>query len=692
MDWLRGIVAAVLLCLCWGVGNPAWSAETQPELATSKTRLVVKLATEEALPIRSRFQDEPPTIVIEFPPGRVVGVLPEHSKIQQGVIEAISTSYASGKRPAETRWIRQLAIELRNRYPFQVTAERGRIVVEIEHPADVMSEAVEVGVGDVPMIVGTRPSLMSERFRAMEAALDQTHPIRWMWQAGAAPTGSLELTSAAGSVSSPSVPRPASPGPTPPVRSQRAPSHRADILRWLGILAGIGLIVMGSRWLRHRARRMTARRASRPSAPRLPSAVHVIDQLVWRAFERQGYQLLQTDPLAEPLGVLRVVLKEDVKTALLVVGEEPFLEKTSVEQFVNAMSAAKLQQGILVAAGSFTVPAHRCAQIHRITLIGRDQLTELLSDGIMNEQAIKQLQQLQSQLDETKQAVNQYTQQMDVLRRQRNEASWFLGEERAQTAKLQTYIGELNQQIRYWQIQAEQWQHTAQRTQKQWEESEWYLGEARAVARHLEEQLTATQASCAQLEERQRTLMAELQDAERQRHDTESHLQESRAAQESLRQQVEQLITQFAQAQDRLHDMQGSLDEAQRRLQEEEAARRLLEVERSPSPASVERRQAARVCREDVTIEVRRPNDGAVLFCGSPLNVSRTGVGFQAQDSIEGFPDSLTIRFTLPKRKRPLEATSRVVWQRLDPLTNHRLVGCELGDMPERSRQLLSTS
>ncbi|MBI3320221.1 MAG: PilZ domain-containing protein [Candidatus Omnitrophica bacterium] len=668
--------------------GPAWSAETEPELATGKTQLVVKLATDETLSIRSRFQDEPPTIVIEFPPERVVGVLPERSKIQRGVIEAIATSYAPGKQSAETRWIQRLSIQLRRRYPFHVTAERGRIVVEIEHPADVVSEAVEVGVGGAAVIVGARPFLVSERFRAMEAALDQAHPLRWMWQASSEPAGPLERANASRSIPATTVPQRSSAAPSPSSPPQRAPSSQAMAMEWLWAVLGIGLAVAGIRWLRRYAHRVAARRASRQSPPRLPSAVHVIDQLVWRAFERQGYQLLQTEPLAQPLGVMRVILKEDVKTALLVVGEERFLEKTAVERFASAMHAAQLQQGTLVAAGSFTVPAHRWAKAHRITLIGRDQLTELLSDGIMNEQAIKQLQQLQSQLDEAKNALSQYAQQMDVLRRQRNEASWFLGQERAQTAKLQAQVSELTEQIRHWQVQAEQWEQTAQRTQKQWEESEWYLGEARAVARHLEEQLTAIQASSAQLEERQRALLATLQDTERQRHDAESSLGESRAAQESWRQHVEQLNEQLARAQDRLNEMQRAVDEAQRRLQEERTARQLLEAEGNPRAAG-ERRKTVRVFREDLTIEVQRPGDGAVLFRGSPLNVSRTGLGFQIQDLSDEFPDSLTIRLALPGWDQPLEATSRVVWQRHDPLTNNRLVGCELHEIPEDSRHAL---
>ncbi|MBI3320211.1 MAG: PilZ domain-containing protein, partial [Candidatus Omnitrophica bacterium] len=64
-------------------------------------------------------------------------------------------------------------------------------------------------------------------------------------------------------------------------------------------------------------------------------------------------------------------------------------------------------------------------------------------------------------------------------------------------------------------------------------------------------------------------------------------------------------------------------------------------------------------------------------------------LGFQIQDLSDEFPDSLTIRLALPGWDQPLEATSRVVWQRHDPLTNNRLVGCELHEIPEDSRHAL---
>ena len=716
-------IVVLFFCLwCGDVAGPAWSAQTQPSLVTSKTELVVKLATDEVVPVRSRFHDDPPTIVIEFPPGRVVGVLPERSMIQRGVIQAISASYApAGRKSVEARRIQQLNIQLRSHHLFHVRTERGRIVVEIEHPAEVTSEAVEVGLAGGTVIVGARPPLLSERFRAMQDALDQAHPLPWMWQASAAPAAPVGLTNTSSlTVSSSTAPPPASPSRTP-VNPQRSPFSQGAAVSWWWIVGGgIGLAAAGLVWLRQRSRALAAGRAMRNPPLQLPSAIHVIDQLVWRAFERQGYQLLHMAELPEPLGVMRTVVKEGVNTALLVVGEGRVLEKTLVEQFFRVMHAVSVEpqghaggtlpprpswgdtpptrtnasvapggveRGILVAAGSFTIPAQCCAKEHGIILIGRDQLTELLSDGVMNEYATKQLQQLQGQLDEATNTLSQYTQQLDVLRRQRNEASWFLGEERAQTAKLQAHVSELQQQIQQWQTQAEQWEQTAQRTRTQWEENEWYLGESRAVARHLEEQIITTQASCAQLEERHRTLTAALQDTYRHRQESEWYLGESRAAQESLRQHVEQLTGQLLDAQNRLAQMQRSLEDAQRHLQEEQDARRLLEAEREALRTYGERRRALRVSREDMLIEVQRPDDGAMVFRGSPLNLSRTGLGFEIQQPLDGLPDPLTIRLVLPGWERPIHATSRVVWQRHDPVTQNRLVGCELIEMPAESRQ-----
>ena len=92
------------------------------------------------------------------------------------------------------------------------------------------------------------------------------------------------------------------------------------------------------------------------------AATRMLDQLVWRAFERQGYQLVQTIEANRPTGTIRVIAKEGAKSALMCVGEGSFFEKTLVEQFVRAMRDAQLSQGYLI------VPDRQTQELVKVTL------------------------------------------------------------------------------------------------------------------------------------------------------------------------------------------------------------------------------------------------------------------------------------------------------------------------------------
>jgi len=652
--------AVALLCLN-GVGGPAWAVETQSSPVMTKTQLVVKLATQETIPVRPRFEANPPIIVIEFPPGRVGAALPERSVIQEGVVQEIRVAYVHAAKAAR-RWIKAVRIHLRGPYEYQVFSEPGRIVVEIEHPAAVAGTPAKAGLAKGVVVSGPASPAFSERFQAMEDAMMRAshQPVMWgiNFEDASAPQSSEPIPDAASSGS-------ASESSTPSGATQRrAGEDTRRSLWWLWTLAavGLGLWVGATRW---------ARRGQGDTAPRLRGAgqtmynlsgIRVIDQLVWRAFERQGYQLLQTVELGEPPGLMRVIAREGFKTALLCVGDGAFFEKAAVERFLKSMQQVSVGQGYLVAPGSFTVPAQRFAKEHKVTLIGRDQLTELLSAGAMSEHYNRQLQQGHRQLEEAKETLSQYAKQLDVLRRQRNEASWFLGEERAKTAKLEEQFAEASQQITHWQAQAQQWQQTAEAAQKRWEESEWYLGETRASARHLEELLRSTQEALSQLEQQHGELTATFQATERQRDDANWYLGESRAACAALKQQVQEL----------------------------EAARvtlQSLEAERAAVRAFGERRKARRAVRPDIMVEVQG-TDGAMLFNGTPRDLSRTGFGLSAEQPIE-LPESFRVRFSLPGMGRPIESLARVVWQQQDPRTQRHQRGCEFVDSPPETRDAL---
>jgi len=674
--WRRGLLllaAGVSVCGLIGIA-PVWSAETQSTALSRKTQLVIKLAADEVLAVRSRFQATPPAIIVEFPAGRVAGVLPERSKVQRGVVEEVQTVYASSTKPGQSRWVQALKIILRGPYKYQVTPERGRILIDIEYPDSVGREDLELGLPGGTIIAGAMPPVLSERFRAMQEALNHARPQPWVWRASAAPAVSL----AAESASLIGQPLPHSPharsastaSSSSPTSSSREARGSADGLTvWMWVLGGMGLagfVGTGWLWRRQVKRAVPQAKTLYASVPRVPSGIRVIDQLVWRAFERQGYQLVHMVELGEPLGLMRVMVKDGLKAALLCIGDGVFFEKTTIEQFIQSMRKAHVEQGFLIAPGSFTVPAQRCAKEHGVTLIARDQLTQLLSEGAVSEYYTKQLQRLHKQLEDAQETLNEYARQLDAIRKQRNGASWFLGEERAKTAQLESNVNELTQQLAESQAQASHWQETAQASHKQWEESQWYLGEAQVAARHLDDQLRSLHEAHGQLDERARALTQQLQALEQQRDEANWYLGEARAAQEAVRHQLQ------------------AFEERERQLEAAREARQLAEEELHALRAFGERRRAPRSYRPAITIDVDRP-DGSSLFQGIPRNISRSGFAFPTDQPFQEVPDHLRIRLHLPGLE-PVNATGRVVWQRQETTDRLHPTGCEFLDIPPEAR------
>lgn len=501
MTWSASSKPAFFLLLV-GALAPALAgqaAETQSPPAMSKTQLIVKLATGETVPVRSRFEPNPPAILIEFPQGRVTGMLPERSAIQRGVVEEIQTLYGASK-PGQGRWVQGLKVLLRGPYDYDVRAEQGRILIEISHPAAIGREELELGMGGA-VIAGAMPTTLSERFEAMQDALDRARPKSFVWRASAGPVSGeappMRLVLPSNTARAIAAVR-----KTPAKRAPAKPDPVAALMWLLGVVVAAGFA--GTCWLW--ARRMRRVELARQPAPTVPSGTRIIDQLAWRAFERQGYQLLHMVELGEPLGLMRVTVKDGAKTAILCIGNGTFFEKATVEQFLRSMRKAQAEQGILIAPGSFTVPAQRCAKEHQVALIGREQLTQLLSDGAVSEYYVKQVQHLHQQLEDTQEALKASDQQLDAMRRQRNEASWLLGEERARSSKLDAQVHELTGQLNDAKAAAAQLQQAAESSRKQWEESQWYLGEARASAEHLDQQLRALHGQCLQLQEQVRAL------------------------------------------------------------------------------------------------------------------------------------------------------------------------------------------
>jgi hypothetical protein len=360
--------------------------------------------------------------------------------------------------------------------------------------------------------------------------------------------------------------------------------------------------------------------------------------LVWRAFERQGYALLQTIESGEPIGTIRVMNKDGAKAALLCVGDGAFFEKTLVEQFVQVLRGLQLSRGYLIAPGSFTVPAQRYAKANGVALMSREHLIELLSAGAVGEHATAQLQKIQAQLDEAKETLTQYAQQLDVIRRQRNEASWFLAEARTKAATFETELEDLRQRLRQSEEEAARWQQEAEQRRKQWEESQWYLGEARACAQHQEQQL--------------KTL-----------HDAATQLQ-----------------IDVAQAKAALEEGERLWQGTQRTLETERTVRQSLEAERDALRRHGERRKDARLSRSDIQVDVRDAQ-GGIMFEGIPRDLSRIGIGLDIPQ-LNDHLSAIQIRVRLPGLEQAIEATGRIIWQQQDLSTGRSRIGCEFDALP----------
>ncbi len=664
--------------------SPIMAADTLPAPSSNKTRLVVKLRSEERINVKSRFEANPPTIVIEFPAGRVAASLPERSTVQQGVVQEIRTSYGGPAGSSEGRWLKSVSIQLSDRYPFSVRPEAGQIVIEIEHPQGIAKGAFEVGLASGAVVSGETSLEMHRRFRAMQDALQD---------AVARPASATETTSTQTAIkagATPTLPQPSGPvmsqprtGARPTPTPKLLPARQAiPVSFWLSLAVGLLGTVASILWaLKLRARAMRGRRGDRTLA------IDVIDQLVWRAFEQQGSESVQTLQGAGSSGPLRVISRDGVRAALQCVSGGTFFEKATVEQFSEAMKAVSAEQGFLVAAGSFTVPAQRFAKDHGINLIGREQLTELLSAGAAQEHFGRHLQDIEGQLTKTRETLDEYAKQLDMIRRQRNEACWLLGEERARLAKVEAEHDDLQRQATQWRAEAEEWQATAKLNHKKWEESQWYLGESRAFAEHLESQLQPMKDSYAQTERRLRELNEQLQDAAKVREEAKWYQGESQQANAQLQEQLQAAERQLAELQERLQQLDRQFHDSQRSLASERMAREQLEERLAILQANGERRKTSRRFLPDATVEVETP-DGTLIYQGTPRDVSGQGVGIGCEKEVP-LPESANVRLSLQDGTHIIESTGRLVWNRESPDAGEQWSGYEFVDLPMEIRRAI---
>ena len=671
-SWRLGF--AVLL-IASTVAVRAYAAQTPTPAEKTTTRIIVKVDTEETLNLKTKFQNSPPSITIEFPGRNVIGSLPERSSVQAGAIQAITTEYQHRAGASSSRFIRSLKIVLSGPYPYRVRSEPGNIIIEIDHPASIRSSTMEVGLKGGTILGGLRPMRPSERFRAMQSALEQALPAIGTRPIATTSPPLAERKVAEQPVTPPTLdviaPTRSLIAPTPLIMLRSPVSRTSATQRpspavwfWIGLLivTGAGSLWVFSQWEAINAGLRT--RASSETGSRLPSGVALIDGLVWQAFERQGYQLVTSKEIIKPTGTLRIISKEGAKAVLLFVWNGVFFEKRTVEQFAGAMREAGVEQGFLVASGSFTVPAQRVAKDEHITLIGREQLMELLSVGATTEYFTKQLEQFHGRLEESKETLREYSQQLDTLRRQRNEASWHLGEERAKSAKLEAQVTEMDQQLRHHEAELKRWEQEAANLRKQWEESQWYLGESRERVRHLERQIEELQ-----------EFSKHVEPAERARDEANWYLGQEQTQRESL--------------EARLGELQDELNASKAKEQLLQDALDVLKATLDAIRTHGERRQVIRRRVSEALVELRN-GDGSdkPVATGTLRDVSSTGVGFEIDRELPT-DHPIRLRMQVPGREQPIESTARIVWQRPGGEPSRFQSGAELVEISAQARSLL---
>lgn len=660
------LLGALALIGLWSAPSRGWAAEITRPASMSKTLIVLKLDSDEPVAVRTTSQTQPPGILVEFPLKRVVGSLPERSAVGQGVIQAIRTQYHNRVEGQPKRFIRSLHIELSAPYAYQLRSQPGRITIEIDHPASVRSAQVEVGLKGGTIIGDLQARRISERFHAMQEALTVAAPAQWSLRmqsdgAGAAPAAAVQQLESSTSSSAGMIhavraqPQSVRPFASP---SRFPTGSQAFFWVMLTLLGGAAAWRQCSKTTGVLALR---RRFSWLPALRTSAGVVLVDQLVWRAFERQGYQLLlEKELLQPPSGTLRVIVKDHTKSVLLCAGNGPFFEKHAIEQFIRVMREARVEHGFLVAAGSFTVPAQRAAKANRVTLIGREELTELLSAGAASEHITKQLEQERTRLEEARETLRQYAAELDTLRRQRNEASWYLGEERAKSAKFEADLADLGQQLRAHETQLQRWEASAATLRKQWEESEWYLGEVRVRNQYLEAQLSVVP-EAVQCREA----------AERQRDDANSILHEERAKRESLETLIEQLQRTIETSSARERELQEAFD----RLRGELTSLRTHWGER---------RGSNRWRIPEIQVELSGETNDP-LFSGASHDVGIDGFGLETDQEVPSHAP-LRARLRIPGSPEAIETDAQLVWQHHESPASRYHSGFRISNLAPEAR------
>ena len=635
------------------------AAETSGGSKVTQTIIALKLGTNEALSVRSHATQDPPVIVIEFPDQKVIGALPERSVVDSGVVQQILTRYQDFSGVDTRRYIRSLHIALKAPYPWRVWAENGNVMVEIEHPTTVSSASLEVGLRGGTVIRSLPQPAVYAKFRAMQSALEEAAigetPLQMREQDIPRPIKPLNPTASSQSSA-----------PIPTLSAAPKRSYAKLPLPFVfGMLSAAGLMLLSLgvlTWLSWQMSRREPEPVSAGLRQEAASSTLLIDELIWRAFERQGYQLMRLQEIPQSASNFRIIKKDSRALGLWAVGNGLFFEKQTVERFGELLESAQLEEGILAATGSFTVPAQRLAKERHITLVGREQLVELLGMGAASAYVQSQLQQAQSQLDEAKTSIRRYETELETLRRQRNEASWHLGSERVKSASMEAQVAQLSAQLDSYREQVAHWEEEAKKLKKQWQESEWFLGESRDRERYFSEQLAQLQQAATTVESLTKA-----------RDDAHWFLGEEKTKREALEAELVGL---------RLAKTEAERCEAQLRETAETLCRQLEAIS-----FYGERRAAVRAHVPDAFIEIRNGQEEPV-FSGVPADISSTGMRLHTQNHLPfGSDDRIVLH--LPGMAEAAQVQAERVWEK-DEASDGQSSGYRFVDISEGARAHLN--
>ncbi len=627
-------------------GIPAQAAQTQDTFEESKTLIALKLGTTSPVEMKTSFQKNPPTIHVKFPSKTVVGALPEVSRMDSGPVKEVITSYARSNKEG-VRYIDAIDIRLNGEFGYRAWTDPGRVMVEIAHPANIYG-TTDLGAIATPRVVkDLAKSQVPARFSAMQNALDDAFDASESSKVLEKPVHALKL------FNPPSAPQPtqqdvmdAALASYSVAAALNAKTDNSNpYMKYIQAIWGVvGLLLVCLGYFAWRSRQEDdAEEKSvelNASAQRLSSGLRLIDALVWSAYERQGYTLIRQTPLESPLGILRTIDKDEETYGLLCVSHGLFCEQKTVEDFYAELMKQKLFKGILVTSGNYTIPAQRLAKKYDITLVGKQQLIELLTIGATNEYVLSQLDSANKRLVDAQKSVKEYSTELEGLRRQRNEASWYLGNERVRTAALEDRVTSLKAKLNEFEGQSARWQQAADQLRKSWEESQWYLGETQQRIKFLEKQLDQVR----------------------------NKLKEQESPTEAPE------ATQATQK--------------ERTKAEPKKVRKSLVSTATPSKKSFsERRLSKRAFLPEVEVEMKHSSN-RIVFTGTPLDVSGTGLRVETDQQLP-LEEPIHVSIRLPGRKRRVVSLAKVMWQHAAIDAPRYQSGCQLIGLSSASKTFL---